>query len=661
MRLLVIAVITVSVRGRLGTGEVEVASYFGEAKLTPVNAETSSVAPEAPKLPILLTQASLQSGGAPVKEEPAKPSDGFDKVCERTRVALSSQADHSALPSGPVYKECMAALAPLRNAQKDSDAVDTLSDCMALVNALVANKDCHYAVGIMKAAEKPSLAKVQPVVPAPQPVVAAASKLAVKTVQKATLQTKEVVAKQEEEALDLVSEAMTAVCTETVREAEVGIKSEGDAMKVSNVVAPICQEKAKTHLGAEAAATTLTKEWCHQLDGRLTIALETGFFFALSPDEAERQASEPNPYASETRRKFCGRFIKSLRTQAQNGALYLNGAPPAAVKSAPPAKLAPVIAAVAPVPVVAAAAPVPVVQVVPAPVVAAVAVPAVALPTIPPAPKAAAVAEVAPPAPVVLAKKVVMAPPAEKPLAPMNFPKGGGVDMLRLVQALSMRSDWNDACTGMISRLTSVEGSVTEEYALGDAETSEGTKVLTFNAADQGQIRKCAAQMKVLAIQSGIIGDSSSSGASKKKTSFVSTGNALNIAEDAEALMDSPWAQDACTDIAHGFLTAHLAHPGLEKAEYCPLYARDLRAMHAPLALADKRKQEMQQLRKRAAKSSLKRHMAKVQALAAPKQALRAPVAQVKRAPSAALITETAQTSADEEKEGMDFWAGMMN
>jgi len=651
LRLLVIAVITVSVRGRLGTGELEVASYFGEAKLTPVNAESNTVAPEAPKLPILLTQASLQSGGAPVKEEPAKPSDGFDKVCERTRVALSAQADHSALPSGPVYKECMAALAPLRNAQQDSDAVDTLSDCMALVNALVANKDCQYAVGIMKASEKPSLANVQPVVPAPQAVVAVASKVTVKTVQKTSAQ---VVAKQEEEALDLVSEAMTSVCTETVRDAEVGIKSEGDAMKVADAVAPICQEKAKTHLGAEAAATTLTKEWCHQLDGRLTIALETGFFFALSPDEAERQAAEPNPYASETRRKFCGRFIKSLRTQAQNGALYLNGAPPAAVKSAPAAKPAPVVAAVAPVPVAQVA--------VVAPVAVAVPVAAVVLPTIPPAPKAAAVVEVAPPTPVALAKKVVVAPPAaEKPLAPMNFPKGGGVDMLRLVQALSVRTDWNDACTGMISRLTSVEGSVTEEYALGDAETSEGTKVLTFNAADQGQIRKCAAQMKVLAIQSGIIGDSSSTGASKKKASFVSTGNALNLAEDAEALMDSPWAQDACADIAHGFLTAHLAHPGLEKAEYCPLYARDLRAMHAPLALADRRKQEMQQLRKRAAKGSLKRHMAQAQALAAPKQALRAPVAQVKRAAPAALITETAQTSAEEEKEGLDFWSGMMN
>merc|ERR1719359_1996534 len=139
---------------------------------------------------------------------------------------------------------------------------------------------------------------------------------------------KDVVAKQQADALELVSEAMTSVCTETVKDAEVGIKSESDAMKLANSVSPICQDKALKHLGAAAAATSLTKEWCHQLDGRLTMALETGFFFALSPEEAERQATESNPYAATTRRKFCARFVASLRKQAQEGGFYLSGPPP---------------------------------------------------------------------------------------------------------------------------------------------------------------------------------------------------------------------------------------------------------------------------------------------------------------------------------------------
>lgn len=240
----------------------------------------------------------------------------------------------------------------------------------------------------------------------------------------------------------------------------------------------------------------------------------------------------------------------------------------------------------------------------------------------------------------------------------MPVPKGTGVDMLRLVQALSVRNEWNEACTGMISRLTSEEGSVTEEYALGDGETPEGTKVLTFNAADQGQIRKCAAQLKVLAIQAGILG-----GGAKKNAALLSTGSSLDSAEDAEALMDSPWAGDACADVAHGFLTARLAHPGMEVSEYCPLYARDLQAMHAPRPAgeeaAERAKQDRQQLRKRGAQGSLKRHMAQAhaQAVAAPKPAFRTPATQAKHAPPAALITEDMSS---EDKEGMDFWRGLL-
>merc|ERR1719401_1092752 len=115
---------------------------------------------------------------------------------------------------------------------------------------------------------------------------------------------------------------MMSVCTDTVRDAEVGIKSDVDVMKVANGISSICQEKAKSHLGAVAASQSLTREWCHQLDGRLTVALETGFFFSLAPADAERQAKEGNPYSSTTRKKFCARFIKSLREQAQDGGMF---------------------------------------------------------------------------------------------------------------------------------------------------------------------------------------------------------------------------------------------------------------------------------------------------------------------------------------------------
>merc|ERR1719401_2399035 len=128
---------------------------------------------------------------------------------------------------------------------------------------------------------------------------------------------------------------MMSVCTDTVRDAEVGIKSDVDVMKVANGISSICQEKAKSHLGASAASQSLTREWCHQLDGRLTMAMETGFFFALAPEEAERQAKENNPYVSTTRRKCCGRFVDSLRQQAQAGGLFINATPGASKMPAP--------------------------------------------------------------------------------------------------------------------------------------------------------------------------------------------------------------------------------------------------------------------------------------------------------------------------------------
>jgi hypothetical protein len=696
MRVIAAAVFVDVVSARLGTSEesqeMMVPSYFGEAAVTPTSVNAmgpEAERTEAPRPHILLAQSSLQSVGItlkqdvaaqaeaqppaaqpaavqpPVAQQPQAPSvehadDDLENVCERTQKALSAQVTGSAMPSGPVYKECMAALAPLRVHQQDSDAVDTLSDCMALVNALVANKggDCQNAVAVLradKAAQKaptqqpPAQQPVAPVQKKPQPTVVAKPPVVQAAAQKVTIRqpqgmSKEAIAQQQQRALDLVSEAMNEVCTETVRDAEVGIKSEGDAMKLANAVAPLCEENAKKHLGGQASASALTREWCRQLDGRLTIALETGFYFALSPDEAERQAAESNPYAAETRRKFCGRFVNSLRKQAQEGALYLKG--PAPVKPA-----APVVETVAAQPQ--DLVPLPTIPPAPkAPVVEAVAAPPPPAAKISP-PVAAEVFAKSVPVPVQSAARGVSSKPV-MPMAPFGTPvatpKNSGTDMLRLVQALSSRNEWNEACTGLISRLTSEEGSVTEEYALGGQETPEGTKVLTFNAQDQGQIRKCAAQLKVLAIQTGVPPSAPDSGMAQKGASFIE----LSSADDAEALMDSPWAADACSDIAHGYLTARLAHPGLEVAEFCPLYAHDLHAMRSGVLPAERAKQEIQQLRKRGKRLVAQQQ---TQVAATPKPALRAaspPAAPEKRA---VLITQSTNV---EEKEGMDFWQGLL-
>jgi hypothetical protein len=695
MKLLVIAALLDPVSARLGAAELavdKVPSYFGEAAVVSVTTASNAEASDAPKLPILLTQDSLQTLGTPLKDESTQPvashpvEDDLYKVCERTRQALSTQTAGSAMPGGPVYRECMAGLAPLRDHQQDSDAVDTLSDCMALVNALMANKggDCNAAVAVVHTEQKHVESTPQLAVPqrslAAEPV--AVPKAMVMTgAPKTRTSSKEVVAKQEADALELVSEAMTSVCTETVRDAEVGIKSETDAMKLANSVAPICQKKAEKHLGAAAAATSLTKAWCQQLDGRLTIALETGFFFALSPDEAERQAAEANPYAATTRRKFCGRFVTSIQKQAKDGGFYLNGPPPPG-SAASVAKQVPQAAVVAVPPEAPQAAVVAAPPEAPQAAVVAAAEPT-ALPTLPPAPKIERPAS-PPPAP----KSSPLAAPAKsetvssvdqqgEPLPLNSTPSGSGVDMLRLVQALSMKNEWSDACNGLISRLTSEEGSVTNEYALGAHETADGGKVLTFNAADQGQVRKCAAQLKVLAIQSGVLRGSPSTGDANKGPALIATGMYLNTADDAEALMDSPWAEDACSDIAHGFLTTRLAHPGFAVPDFCPLYARDLQAMHAAVTSAEGKNHDIQQLRKR---SSLKRRLAQAnkaqapevqtvqaeaaqatQAPVAPKPALKTPSTQAKQLPPAALITETKVTETkDDEEEGMDFWGGVL-
>jgi hypothetical protein len=336
----------------------------------------------------------------------------------------------------------------------------------------------------------------------------------------------------------------------TIKSALKNVKTETDAMQLGSTVAPLCQKLAKEQLLKNATSVPPgVQEWCYELDGRLTLAIETGYLFALHPTEALKQANEPNPYSQETRQRFCERFVKAVQREKHE------------------AKPLPTITKPAP----------------------------------------AAVSQATPATPVAMPKgtseKVVTLPAAQTPAAPvaqvstpptqtmqsMKLKAGAAasIDMLGLMQQLSHQSQWNGLCRGLIGSLTSEEGAVTEEFALGDAETKAASLVLTFNAEDQAQIGKCATNLKVLAIRSKVLGVQSLSESHH-------TISAISIAERAEselqnteamaALIDSPWARDACTDIAHGYLVAHLAHPSLTKEAFCPMYAKDLNRMRTVLA-----------------------------------------------------------------------------
>lgn len=149
--------------------------------------------------------------------------------------------------------------------------------------------------------------------------------------------------------------------------------------------------------------------------------------------------------------------------------------------------------------------------------------------------------------------------------------------MLHLVQAVSRSSGWDEVCDGLIGSLSSEEGSVTEEYTLGENETPRGSQVLTFNAADQAGIEKCGSQMKVMAIESRLLSSANHLDLLSVKASIEdSTTKILGSSEVLQAVVDGPWATDACNDIAHGFLTARLAHPEVKKKDFCLMYKHDL-------------------------------------------------------------------------------------
>lgn len=650
---------------------------------------------------ILISQGRLQTYGNALSSTDV-PGD-LQTVCERTKAALFAEAPSkqpSGLPGAPVYRECMAALAPIRAKSEDSNAIDTLSDCMALVNALVTHfqtgagktadsgSACSSMVSVLEAHKQPPAAKVvapvtnatasvAPTVEAPAPVHTA--------VKPASAPSKASIEAQTEQALQLVTEAMTDVCTQTVHQVEGTIKKKEDAMKLGNAVAPICQDTARQRLGVTGPPADLLSEWCHQLDGRLTLALQTGFFFALEPVEAQRQAREANPYATTTRRHFCSRFVASIKTQAEAGGVYIAGPPPSTTSMAP--TLAPQKHEEEAAPTAAAPAALKV-----NPAEAAEKVKATAAVV-----KVEATATTPEPN---IKKGSSSLSGSTQNSSPLGHVAGSStnfvmhrspqteVDMLHLVQALSQHDEWKVACNSLVSRLTSEEGSVLEEVALGGKETPVGTKVLTFNAQDQAQLRTCSAQLKVLAVRTGAIVADAQGGVALIETqdSLLQGAESTQESSDAlEALVDSPWSYDACADMAHGFLSTRLVRPASPTTDFCSRYAQDLQAMReGPKQTASEAaaSQDAQKLRSSAAKrhsfarrarpvapsTTLAAVPSTTVASAAPSSILLPAVpdadSQAKRSKPAFLnkAAVKSQATADDAQdgEGLNFWSGML-
>lgn len=407
---------------------------------------TAFAPPQLVQRPVLLVEGALQASGlkswgvgvgavehADDRQAAERAAGDFNDVCERTRRALFAAVPDSPTPGklmgGPVYRECALALASVRKGSPGGDAVSVLRDCMSLVDTLVAKLSgdgtsgadsaqgldassvCHSlamqlhleaphptapahdatgkpASGSQAHAADALIPAAQPAPPPPQAVTARGQEHVVPDVT---------AAKQ----MSLVAGAMIDVCIESVEEVEVNVKAESDAMQLGNAVAPVCEDVARRRLGASlplaGSLAQVVHGWCLELDGRLTLALEAGFMFALRPDDAQRQAGRPNPYVSATRRQFCERFAGFVRHDAARGGIQTPVMTPAPIRVATP------VLAVSPAVVGVAA---PAVAVTPQPAMAAT--PAVA---VPPALAAAATPPVAVPPPLAAAAAPAVAQP----------------------------------------------------------------------------------------------------------------------------------------------------------------------------------------------------------------------------------------------------------
>jgi len=157
---------------------------------------------------------------------------------------------------------------------------------------------------------------------------------------------------------------------------------------------------------------------------------------------------------------------------------------------------------------------------------------------------------------------------------------GSGMEMFRLVQTLSAKPDWSSACVDLLVGLAAKEGSVTDVDALKKPAVESGVAVLTFNGADQSTIGGCATRLEGIAGKAGIL--------SMLSMTKSDTGDDDTAAKKIQqAYVKSPWAFDACSDIAHAFLTMELANPGTKPPQFCQLYTKTLQRMKGASNNAD--------------------------------------------------------------------------
>eukprot|EP00927_Polykrikos_kofoidii_P077156 TRINITY_DN7412_c0_g3_i2.p1 TRINITY_DN7412_c0_g3~~TRINITY_DN7412_c0_g3_i2.p1 ORF type:complete len:564 (+),score=98.44 TRINITY_DN7412_c0_g3_i2:58-1692(+) len=455
-------------------------------------------------------------------------------------------------------------------------------------------------------------------------------------------------------------DTMDSVCRETLRFVDDSVQSEKNISLVRDKIALVCEEVAGQRLSGSNATETekapivnALRESCSNLEGRLTLALEVGFFSVRSPSTEKQQAAHnegataSRPIVPTTRRLFCQRFAEAASKSVASARSTTNATVPGTRPDGTSAKAG--SSDIAP---------------------SSVSTPSRGKGVDGEASKRNQSTEVS---------GAVEATSVQDDV---------GINMLRLVQVISSHnSPWERICRELLSGLTSQEASVSDQEILGqgpDSDWRRASAVLTFNAADQAGIQRCSGQLKALGIASGAFRPSTAQNlrgqqAQLSLSEFSTTVDtdafdetALADAAALETFVESPWARDACGDLARGYLTARLEHPDSTlPAQFCPRYAQDLRDMRVePIhsSADDRRKQALEdvlRLRRRAlekVRPTLAKAVAGLVSPAASKITLSSRVASAAE-PAMALtargmdvMTKAEQPQGDEDAAGARFW-----
>mmetsp|Transcript_70504 Transcript_70504/g.168873 ORF Transcript_70504/g.168873 Transcript_70504/m.168873 type:complete len:565 (+) Transcript_70504:34-1728(+) len=271
--------------------------------------------------PILLSETALHAAGMSASAVPDVDDQvqALVSVCEQTRSALEAPSTSGPLHllGGAVYKACASALAASTAlASQAKNAVDAMNVCVALVDVIAE----RGASATRRKAEDPKSGQslCQGIA---ADLKAARSASAVDDSQnRSAIQVAGSTSTSTQPPpvpIADLAKAVASSCDETVEHAEAHIVAATDAMNLSHAVAPVCAERALKRLGHNgtlaAQSEALLGEWCQELEGRLVLALETGFFFVMHPTDAVRLVHEENPYKAATRHDFCDRFSAAVQ------------------------------------------------------------------------------------------------------------------------------------------------------------------------------------------------------------------------------------------------------------------------------------------------------------------------------------------------------------